>query len=308
MEQLTVYRAHAIVIMDLDGLSLFVDTVRAGSITGAAKKRGMPKSTLSRQLRLFEERLGVRLLERSTRRLDCTEAGKSLFARAAAHLEELQDIEASVGAFQRHPKGQLAIRLPQELFTAQMGELIGEFLERYADISLSCTQYSGIVPAPSMDFDLHFVLHDAPLASSEWIARSLMSIPQGLFISPHHDYQAPASLEDLAKGGCILNIGESSWSFRVDQHVQAVPVSGRLVLSSPDMQLHAAIRGQGLARLARYQAAAAVRRGALQEISLDAKPVAQQLTVIYRSRHLPLKTRIFLEHFQNHIGRLYSAL
>jgi DNA-binding transcriptional LysR family regulator len=294
--------------MELDSLALFVDTVRAGSITGAAKKRGMPKSTLSRRLRQFEEHLGVRLLERSTRRLDCTEAGEALYRSAAPFLEELQHIQASVTEYQRHPKGQLTIRLPQELFAPQMSELIGEFLDRYPDIGLSCMQYGNDSPAPSADFDLQFVLHDAALPSSEWIARPLLSIPQGLFASPHHGRKLPTALTDLAEGGCILNAGETTWPFRFKQGIETVPVSGRLVLSSPDMQLHAAIRGQGLARLARYQAEAAVRRGALVEIKLEAAPVAQQLTVIYRSRQLPLKTRLFLEHFQNHIGRLYSQL
>jgi DNA-binding transcriptional LysR family regulator len=74
------------------------------------------------------------------------------------------------------------------------------------------------------------------------------------------------------------------------------------------MQLQAAVRGLGLARLARYQAELALRRGALVEVLLEGKPVAQQLTVVYRSRQLPLKTQLFLDHFQNHIGRLYSLL
>ncbi|GGX45534.1 LysR family transcriptional regulator [Saccharospirillum salsuginis] len=294
--------------MELDGLSLFIDTVRAGSITGAAEHRGMPKSTLSRQLRQFEEKMGVRLLERSTRRLDLTEAGEALFNNAAPFLEELEDIQDSVRAYQRHPKGRLAIQMPQELFTTQMGELISEFLQRYPEISLCCTQYSGVLPAPSPEFDLQFVLHDSPLPASDWIARTLMSIPQGLFIASHCRERAPTQLSDLADCRCILQSGESMWSFRVGRHIETVPVNGRLVLNSPDMQLQAAIRGLGLARLARYQADPAVRRGALAEVELEGKPVAQQLTVLYRSRHLPLKTRLFLDHFQNHIGRLYSVL
>jgi DNA-binding transcriptional LysR family regulator len=133
--------------MKLDGLSLFIDTVKAGSITAAAARRGMPKSTLSRQLRQFEEKLGVSLLERSTRRMDLTEAGRTLYDNAQPFLDELADIQSSVLAFQRHPKGRLSIQMPQELFTTQMGELISEFLQRYPDISLSCTQYSGQYPS-----------------------------------------------------------------------------------------------------------------------------------------------------------------
>lgn len=292
--------------MELDSLSLFVDTVRAGSITGAARARSMPKSTLSRRLRQFEERLGVRLLERSTRRLDLTEAGDALFRGAAPFIDELADIQASVRAYQRHPKGRLSLQMPQELFAAQMGELISEFLQRYPDITLSCTQYSGPMPPPSSEFDVQFVLHDASLPATEWVARALMSIPQGLFVAANAT--APSTLDALTAGQCILHSGETAWAFRVDGRVQSVPVQGRLVLNSPDMQLHAALRGQGVVRLARYQAEAAVRRGALIEVVLEAVPVAQQLTALYRSRQLPLKTRLFIEHFQSHVGRLYSLL
>jgi DNA-binding transcriptional LysR family regulator len=294
--------------MELDGLSLFVDTVDAGSITAAAAKRGMPKSTLSRQLRQFEEKLGVTLLERSTRRLDLTEAGRSLYDSAAPFLDELAEIQSSVLAYQRHPKGRLSIQMPQELFTTQMGELISEFLQRYPDISLSCTQYSGQYPAPSPDHDLQLILHDAPLPDSDWIARSLMSIPQGLYIASHCADRMPQTLAALGQCNCILQAGETQWTFRHGKDLTVQPVSGRLVMNSPDMQLQAAVRGLGIARLARYQAESAVRRGALLEVTLTGKPVAQQLTVVYRSRQLPLKTQLFLDHFQNHIGRLYSLL
>lgn len=294
--------------MELDGLSLFIDTVKAGSITAAAARRGMPKSTLSRQLRQFEEKLGVSLLERSTRRMDLTEAGRTLYDNAQPFLDELADIQSSVLAFQRHPKGRLSIQMPQELFTTQMGELISEFLQRYPDISLSCTQYSGQYPSPSPDHDLQFILHDAPLPDSDWIARSLMSIPQGLYIASHCAEKMPTNLADLSHCRCILQSGETQWSFRIGNDLTVQPVSGRLVMNSPDMQLQAAVRGLGLARLARYQAELALRRGALVEVLLEGKPVAQQLTVVYRSRQLPLKTQLFLDHFQNHIGRLYSLL
>lgn len=294
--------------MELDGLSLFIDTVKAGSITKAAEKRGMPKSTLSRQLRQFEERLGVRLLERSTRRLDLTEAGEALFTSATPFLEELVEIQQSVRAYQRHPKGRLAIQMPQELFTTQMGELISEFLERYPDISLRCTHYSGTKPVPSPDYDLQFLLHDSDLPASDWIARTLMSIPTGLFIAKRCTDQIPTALNELADCRCILQDGETQWPFRVNRGILPVAVKGRLVLNSPDMQLQAAIRGLGLARLPRYQAEPALRTGALIEVKLEGNPLAQQLTVLYRSRQLPLKTRLFLDHFQNHIGRLYSVI
>ena len=96
--------------------------------------------------------------------------------------------------------------------------------------------------------------------------------------------------------------------FRQDQQIYTIPVQGRLTLNSPDMRLQAAIRGLGAVRLANYLAEPYVRQGALTAVTFNERPVADTLSVLYRSRQLPLKTRLFLEHFQNHVGRLYSTL
>ncbi len=294
--------------MELNGLSLFIETIKQGSITGAAKSLGRPKSTLSRQLSEFEAQMGVKLVERSTRRLDLTEAGKALYDQSKDLIAELADIQHSIGAYQRQPKGQLTLLWPQELFTAQMGELISEFLQSWPEISLCGTQYSGSMPTLDANFDLHFVLHQHPLPSSDWIARSLMSIPHQLYVANHCAAMVPKTLEGLTYCKCILQTGEQEWLFRHNQKLHAIPVQGRLTLTSIDMRLQAAIRGLGVVRLPVYLAEPYVRKGALKLIEFDQKPVADELSVIYRSRQIPYKTRLFLEHFQNHLGRLYSQI
>ena len=86
--------------MDLNGMALFVDTIKHGSITNAAKALGKPKSTLSRQLSEFEESLGVKLMERTTRKLSLTEAGRELFEQSRELVAELGEIQTSIGAYQ----------------------------------------------------------------------------------------------------------------------------------------------------------------------------------------------------------------
>jgi DNA-binding transcriptional LysR family regulator len=294
--------------MDLDGIALFVETVKQGSITAAAKALEKPKSTVSRQLSEFEDRMGVKLMQRSTRSLHLTEAGEALYSQARSLVEELGDIQQSVGAYQRKPKGQLKILWPQELFTEQMGELISEFLQSWPDIQLLGAQYTGNTPAPENQYDLQFVLHQQALPASDWIARSLLSIPQDVYVASHCLNKAPKTLQGLSSCQCILQTDETEWLFRHQLASHAIPVSGRLTLNSTDMRLQAAIRGLGLVRLPTYLATPYVHSGALQKIIFEEKPVADTLSVIYRSRQLPLKTRLFLEHFQNHIGRLYSQV
>ena len=168
--------------MELNGLAVFVETIKQGSITQAAQVLGKPKSTLSRQLADFEDQLGVKLIERTTRKLNLTEAGRELFEQSRSLVEELTEIQTSIGAYQRHPKGTLTILWPQELFSAQMADLIAEFLQNWPQISFGGTQYYGAVPSFDAAYDLQFLLHQQPLPASDWIGRTLMSIPNNLYI------------------------------------------------------------------------------------------------------------------------------
>lgn len=294
--------------MDLNGMALFVETIKQGSITRAANALGKPKSTLSRQLSEFEENLGVRLMERTTRKLNLTEAGRELFEQSKELVSELAEIQTSIGAYQRHPKGELNVLWPQELFTEQMAELISEFLQSWPLIEFRGNQYSGKAPALNADFDLQFLLHQQPLPASDWIARSLMSIPNDLYFATHCKQKAPKTYTQLSQCACILQTDEKEWLFRAKGQLQAVPVQGRLTLNSPDMRLRAAVRGLGVARLPSYLADPYVQQGALSKLVFADKPMSDELSVVYRSRQLPLKTRLFLEHFQNHVGRLYSQI
>jgi DNA-binding transcriptional LysR family regulator len=135
-----------------------------------------------------------------------------------------------------------------------------------------------------------------------------MSIPNDLYFASHCRQRAPKSLEALSECTCILQSEENEWIFRQQSQFHAIPVEGRLTLNSPDMRLQAAIRGLGVARLPNYLADPFVKQGALMKLTFKEKPVADELSVVYRSRQLPLKTRLFLEHFQSHVGRLYSQI
>lgn len=294
--------------MELDNLALFIETIDQGSITKAAEKLQRPKSTISRQLTALELQMGVKLMERTTRQLNLTEAGQALYSRSAPYIEELKEIGQEINSFAREPKGKLSILWPQELFTETMSELIAEFLQEYPQVKFCGTQYNGADPKLQNEIDLHFVLHQHSLPDSDWIAQSLMSIPQGLYIAAHCASKAPKHLEELSGYPCILQGDEFQWLFRRSSGIDVIDVSGRLTLNSPDMRLQAAIRGLGLVRLPVYLAEPYIRRGVLAAVELEGKPVAEQLSVIYKSRQLPLKTRRFLEHFQGHLGRLYSQI
>ncbi|WDE14420.1 LysR family transcriptional regulator [Thalassomonas haliotis] len=288
----------------LDDYLLFVTLVESGSFTKAAAKLGMPKSKLSRHIAQLEQQLDSQLLVRSTRRQALTEAGQVLYRLCKPYTEELSKVEEELVALVSQPKGKLNLLLPLEFFNQVMSALLAEFAVLYPQISIFCHQYSGPMPQADLKYDLIFALHEDELPASDWIARALLSFPQSIYASCDYDAGHLSAPEDLQNEMAILAAANQSWLFRGQDSTHSVPVHGRIVLASPEMQLGAAMRNLGLAKLPDYVVQLAGEKDALQRISLSKQPVAQQLTVMYQSRSIAAKTRAFLDYFQSKIGCL----
>jgi DNA-binding transcriptional LysR family regulator len=307
--------------MKLDNLKLFVKTLQAGSVTQAAKDLGMPKSSLSRHLTELESEFNIRLLDRRPRNLAATEAGQLLYNQAAPLMEGLEDVSQFMEGWREEPRGSLKILLPQEFFNQQIGQLAIEFISQYKEICLTINHYSGELPSNNRDYDLTFVLHDRPLPASDLIARELMSLPQGIYCSPHCVTQITINeLSNLSDYQVILENNESSWQFlkRQDEGVNkyaakraetvSIPVKGRLNMNSAEMRLIGAIRGMGMIKLPQYIADQQVRLGALKQVFTPHPLEAQTVSVLYPTRMMPRKTKTFLDFIQGNIGRLQSVI
>jgi DNA-binding transcriptional LysR family regulator len=312
-------------MMKLDNLKLFVKTLQAGSVTQAAKDLGMPKSSLSRHLTELETEFNIRLLDRRPRNLAATEAGQLLYNQAAPLMEGLEDVSQFMEGWREDPRGSLKILLPQEFFNQQIGQLAIEFISQYKEICLTINHYSGELPSNNRDYDLTFVVHDSPLPASDLIARELMSLPQGIYCSPHCATQITLNdLSDLSDYPVILENNESSWQFKKredkrevkrqdKQHGKraetvSIPVTGRLNMNSAEMRLIGAIRGMGMIKLPQYIADQQVRLGALKQVITPYPLEAQTVSVLYPTRMMPRKTKTFLDFMQGNIGRLQSVV
>jgi DNA-binding transcriptional LysR family regulator len=307
--------------MKLDNLKLFVKTLQAGSVTQAAKDLGMPKSSLSRHLTELETEFNIRLLDRRPRNLAATEAGQLLYKQAAPLMEGLEDVSHFMEGWRADPRGSLKILLPQEFFNQQIGQLAIEFISQYKEICLTINHYSGELPSNNRDYDLTFIVHDRPLPASDLIARELMSLPQGIYCSPHCATQITIDqLNDLSDYPVILENNENSWQFVKREHkgrdqqphkrseTVSIPVTGRLNMNSAEMRLIGAIRGMGMIKLPQYIADQQVRLGALKQVFTPYPLEAQTVSVIYPTRMMPRKTKTFLDFMQGNIGRLQSVV
>jgi DNA-binding transcriptional LysR family regulator len=299
--------------MKLDNLKLFVKTLQAGSVTQAAKDLGMPKSSLSRHLTELETEFNIRLLDRRPRNLAATEAGQLLYKQAAPLMEGLEDVSHFMEGWRAEPRGSLKILLPQEFFNQQIGQLAIEFMTQYKEICLTINHYSGELPNNSRDYDLVFTVHDSPLPASDMIGRELMSLPQGIYCSPHCATQITINeLKDLSAYHVILENNENSWQFYKRESGRAdtlsIAVKGRLNMNSAEMRLIAAIRGMGMIKLPQYIADLQLRLGALKQVNTPYPLAAQTVSVLYPTRMIPRKTKTFLDFIQDNIGRLHSIL
>jgi len=292
------------VLTNLDDLYLFVTLVEQGSFTAAAKKMSMPKSTLSRRLVQLESKIGSELLIRTTRNQQLTESGRLLYCASKEHIEALSKIEEEVGALIHQPQGQLNILLPLEFFNQIISTLITDFIALYPKIHISCQHYSGEIPDFNPQFDLCFVLHEQLLPASNWISKALLSFSQSIYAAENFDITMINSAEDLTSHNCILAQPNQPWLFRDKDKVQAIFVRGQVTLSSPEMRQQAATKGLGLCKLPDYVLQQGTKPSQLQRICLDKQPIAQQLSVLYQSRKIPVKTRTFLDYFQSNIGKL----
>jgi len=292
------------VLANLDDLFLFVTLVEAGSFTDAAKKISIPKSTLSRRFGLLEQKIGSELLIRTTRNQTLTESGRLLYCASKEHVEALSKIKEEVGSLIHQPQGQLNILLPLEFFNRIISVLIADFVLLYPKIHINCQHYSGEVPEFDPHYDLCFVLHEQLLPASNWVAKTLLSFSQSIFAAKNMDLSSISTAGELVKHDCILAQQNQPWLFRDEEKVQAVYVKGQVTLSSPEMRQQAAEQGLGLCKLPDYVLQQGNQQSLLTRLDLDKKPIAQQLSVLYQSRNIPVKTRTFLDYFQSNISRL----
>ncbi|MEW6981574.1 LysR family transcriptional regulator [Colwelliaceae bacterium 6471] len=285
----------------LDDLLLFVTIVDTGTFTLAAKKLNTPKSKLSRHIAQLEKKLGSQLLIRTTRSQQLTPAGKLLYQASKPHIEALKLVEDEVGVMINEPQGKLDILLPLEFFNRVITVLVSDFAKLYPKISLTCRQYSGDIAEVDFRADLIFVLHETQLPASQWIAKNLMSFPQSIYSASRQRSEHIKVPEDLSMEDCMLSQEEKQWLFRDGNTVRAVDVNGRMTLSSPEMRVAACERDLGIIKLPDYIARQSPK---LTKVFLENSPLAQQLSVMYQSRTIPTKTRLFLDYFQSNIGCL----
>ena len=255
---------------------IFARVVEARSFTSAARSLDTTTSAVSKRIARLEERLGVRLVERTTRRVQPTEAGVAFYERCARILAEIDDAEVAVAHLAHEPRGTLRASVPVIFGELHIAPLLADFATRYPEMRLELSLSDRHVSLLEEGFDM--AVRIAAMHDSSLVAKKLASVPTVVVGSPAYFKRngTPQTIADLASHECIrysLITGQRDWRFRVRGKDVSIPVRSRLLLNHGGAIREAAIAGLGLARLPSFAVAHALREGTLvsvlDEHSLD---------------------------------------
>ncbi|HTM43376.1 MAG TPA: LysR family transcriptional regulator [Polyangiaceae bacterium] len=239
--------------MDLHAILVFVRVVRAGSFTQAAHELDLPKSSISRTVSHLEESLGVRLLQRTTRKLHLTEAGQAYLAEAEPALQQLDEATRSVSRLGKEPRGTIRVTAPVDLGILALGEIIARFVRKYPRIHIELSLSAKHVDLVAEGFDLA-VRAASRMHDSSLIARKVGSTSLGLYASADYLQRKgePKVLSDLAQHDCVLfrgKNGRSTWQLLGPHGEESVEVKGSINVDEMLFVREAVQAGLGIGRL-----------------------------------------------------------
>jgi len=289
---------------NLNELQFFVQVSQTQSFTKAAKRLGVPKSSVSRAILRLETRLGVRLVERTTRSVSLTEVGQLYLNRCERVMEEAEQADLAVGALQAKPRGTLRVGAPVAFARSILGPRMGEFLVMYPELRVHVQVLNGHETAREGSLDVE--VRAGALEDSGLLMKPLMRIRLGVYASPDYleSRTLPGCPADLLQLSCITtscdSLGEpgdfATWRLRRGAELKDVRVEARVSVPDPTINHQLALAGAGVALLAQSVVRADVEQGRLIRILPDWEPDPVELHALYPSRlDSSPKVRAFLQ-------------
>jgi DNA-binding transcriptional LysR family regulator len=286
-------------VVDLNELIVFARVVQSGSFIAASKALGIPKSTVSRKVADLEARLDTRLLQRTTRKLSLTDAGRLFYDHCSRIATEVENAELAVTSLKATPRGLLRVTTGPN--ASYLGPIVRDYLMRYPEVRLELVTTTRNVDLVEERFDVG--IRAGRLPDSSLIAKSLGLAGWFLVATPAYLKRRgrPRAPADLAKHDVVHFLG----SERITLHLQRggertdVEVAPRLVVSELDM-LHAVVLGDlGIALLPAYQCVDDVRAKRLERVLREWEAPPTPIHLVYPStRHVSPTVKSFIEHVQ----------
>jgi DNA-binding transcriptional LysR family regulator len=284
-------------------ISTFVEVAAKGSLTAAARAEGIAPAMIGRRLDALEERLGVKLLQRTTRKIALTNEGVAFLEDCQRILAELEEAETAVSERSARASGHLLISAPAGFGRQHVAPLIPSFLAHHGDVSVTLNLNDRVVDLIGEGIDV--AIRIAALSDSSLIGVKLADNKRVVVAAPAYikKHGAPASLDDLAKHNCLAMSSEGSqrgWTFRQNGKNVTLKVTGNMVCNDGAVLHDWALSGKGLAWRSMWEVGNAIESGQLVTV-LDefAAPGNDIYAVFAQRRHLPLRIRAFVDFLRH---------
>jgi len=254
--------------IDLNEVFVFIKVVQEGSFSQAAKKLGMPNSTVSAKVSSLEKRLGVTLIQRTTRKLSITEPGKAYFKRCIQGIEEIESAESELANVQGEPQGLLRITTPVELGSSILPEILAEFSNKFPKVRTEAILTDRHVDLLSESVDL--AIRAGELKDSTLIAKRLGSSYFVPVASPKYlkTKGTPVHPRDLKNHQCLVYtpLGVDDWKLVSSKGGFNVPLPGRIIANDLKLLRILAVKGEGIALMPTHAVYADCQSGKLVRI------------------------------------------
>ena len=295
------------VIRDLDALRTFVTIATLGNFARASEKLGISRAMASKRVSELEAELSVKLINRTTRSMSLTEAGRKLLSAAETMFGLLENAELEIRSATAIPRGTLRVNAPMSFGVRCLGQIVGKFLLQYPEVAVELTLDDRLVNIVEEGFDV--ALRIRKLEDSSLVARRLAPVRMALCASPSYVERRgkPRQPRDLEAHDCLVYdylARQNVWSFERQGAREDVRVRGRLHGNNGDVLVQGAIDGLGIILSPTFIAHEALRSGALLPVLCEWKAVEPALfAVMPPGRVDVLKVRTFVEHLAKSIGK-----
>lgn len=277
-------------MQDLNDMRFFAEVVDQNGFAAAARKLGMPRSRLSRRIGLLEDRLGIKLIHRSTRRFTVTEIGREYYRHCVAMMVEAEAAQETIDRMRTEPQGVVRVSCPSSLIYFQIGEMIARFMEQYPKVEVLLESTNRRVDVIREGFDLAIRVRFPPLEDSDLVIRKLADSPQCLVASPSVSKAfsrplVPADLASLPSLGLNPAGLEHEWQLDGPDGATAT-ISHRPRFATEDMMALrlAALRGIGVCQFPTFVVADDLNSGRLVDLLPEWSPKAGIIHAVFPSR------------------------
>ena len=296
--------------MDLSVLQIFVEVMRHGSFAAVARERNIDPSSVSRTVASLESELGIRLFQRTTRKLSPTEAGMTYFERVEPLIEEMQEAADIAKDISGNPKGTIRVTCSVSFGIKCIVPLLPEFEAKYPELTVDLLLTDSVVDLFTERIDVAIRL--GQLTDSTLIIQKLMETRYSVCVSPDYleRFGTPKIPQDIEQHNCLLfplSGFNTRWIFKEKKdNVQEILIQGNTIISNAIALQQCAINAMGLALLADWLIDDNIANGELVKLFPDYQVTATDFDtaawLLYPSRaYIPLKVRVFVEELRKHL-------